>query len=97
LGRTDDARRAAYRALFKARLDPNLLASIRHATNGNFVLGNKRFETEIARMLRRRVTPGRARATEAGNAPGNEHCGSALKIYRGLSPIGRFGRRKNCS
>jgi putative transposase len=60
LGRTDDARRAAYRALFKARLDSDLLASIRHATNGNFVLGNKRFETEIARMLRRRVTPGRA-------------------------------------
>lgn len=60
LGRTVDTRHAAYRALFKAHLDPALLSSIRQATNGNFALGNARFTSEIARMLKRRVTPGRA-------------------------------------
>ena len=33
---------------------------IRSATNGNVVLGNKRFEEQITKMLRRRVTRGKA-------------------------------------
>ncbi|MDP1717608.1 MAG: transposase [Burkholderiales bacterium] len=60
LARTEDVRRENYRALFKAHLDPEVVARIRSATNGNVVLGSKRFEEEIAKMLKRRVTPGKA-------------------------------------
>ena len=53
-------RRENYRALFKAHLDPEVITKIRTATNGNVVLGNKRFEEQIAKMLKRRVTLGKA-------------------------------------
>ena len=33
---------------------------IRSATNGNYVLGNKRFQEQIAKALGRRVTKGKA-------------------------------------
>jgi putative transposase len=59
LGRAEHDRRHAYRQLFKAHLDPARIADIRHATNGNYVLGNERFKEDIARMLKRRVTPGK--------------------------------------
>lgn len=58
--RTDESRRANYRALFKAHLDPELLTEIRRATNGNFVLGSERFKEEVAQMLKRRVVPGKS-------------------------------------
>ena len=60
LGRTDAARREAYRALFKTQLDPEVISQIRSATNGNVVLGSKRFEEQIGKMLKRRVTRGKA-------------------------------------
>ena len=60
LGRRPDTRREAYRGLFKAHLDDRLLADIRTATNGNYVLGTTRFQEEIGRMLGRRVTKGKA-------------------------------------
>ena len=60
LARSEDARRENYRALFKAHLDPEVVARIRSATNGNVVLGSKRFEEQIAGMLKRRVTRGKA-------------------------------------
>ncbi len=60
LGHGEESRREAYRALFKAHLDPEVIAQIRSATNGNVVLGNKRFEEQIAKMLKRRVTRGKA-------------------------------------
>lgn len=60
LGQTAPERHTAYRALFTAHLDPQHLAAIRTATNGNYALGNKRFQDEIARMLRQRVTPGKS-------------------------------------
>jgi putative transposase len=41
-------------------LEPGLLKEIRSSTNGNYVLGNDRFKKEIADMLNRRVTPGKA-------------------------------------
>ena len=59
LGTTGDARRTAYRALFKTHLDEPVIDEIRQATNGNYVLGNRRFQNEIAAMLKRRVTPGK--------------------------------------
>ena len=60
IARSEDARRENYRALFKAHLDPEVVARIRSATNGNVVLGSKSFEEQIAKMLKRRVTQGKA-------------------------------------
>jgi REP-associated tyrosine transposase len=60
LGTTDPERRSAYRALFRAQVDEALTEEIRDATNGNFVLGNKRFQDQIARALARRVVRGKA-------------------------------------
>ena len=53
-------RRAAYRGLLNSHVDEDLNKQIREATNGNFVLGNDRFQKEIELMLGRRVTPGRS-------------------------------------
>ncbi|MGE0485255.1 MAG: transposase [Gammaproteobacteria bacterium] len=54
-----ERRRARYRRLFDAGLDDDTLDRIRRATNGNYALGNERFEDEIADALARRVTPGK--------------------------------------
>ncbi len=53
-------RRKAYRALFKTHVDGAMDKQIRSATNGNYVLGNKRFQKQIAQTLGRRVTKGKA-------------------------------------
>ena len=60
LGATDEVRHAAYRTLFRDHLDAALVAEIRQSTNGNFVLGGKRFQEQIAAALGRRVMPGEA-------------------------------------
>ena len=52
-GRTDEKRRAAYRVLFKARLEPERVDEIREATNVNFALGSKRFQQQIESALGR--------------------------------------------
>ena len=59
LGCLPAERQDNYRALFHAHLDQKHVDEIRQATNGNYVLGNARFQEEIARMLQRRVTPGK--------------------------------------
>lgn len=51
---------AAYRVLFSAHLEPDQLSAIRQATNENYALGDRRFQTEIERMLERRATPGKS-------------------------------------
>jgi putative transposase len=60
LGLSDEKRIKHYRALFESQLAPGILDEIRASTNGNYVLGNDRFKQEIANMLNRRVTPGKA-------------------------------------
>ncbi|MDQ3566033.1 MAG: transposase [Pseudomonadota bacterium] len=60
LGRDLRERREAYRALFKAHLDDTLVTQIRAATNGNYALGNQRFQLDIERALGRRATKGKA-------------------------------------
>jgi len=60
LGRTDTERQAAYRDLFCCELESEEMDKIRKATNGNFVLGNEKFQKEISNVLGRRVTPGKA-------------------------------------
>ena len=70
LGTTAAERRAAYRQLFSTHSDPAHIAEIRAATNGNYVLGNNRFNEEISRMLKRRVTKGKAGRPVRGNSDG---------------------------
>jgi len=60
LGTTERERSAVYRELFNAQLDPERVSAIRKATNGNYALGNHRFQIEIGRMLKRRVAPGKS-------------------------------------
>jgi putative transposase len=60
LGATEALRRHAYRGLFDAHLECERIDDIRRSTNGNFILGDDRFKEEIATMLKRRVSPGKA-------------------------------------
>jgi len=60
LGTNDETRYRQYRYLFDEQLSEKVIDSIRFATNGNYVLGNKRFEDEIKEMLGRRVIAGKA-------------------------------------
>ena len=60
INRGDLERRKSYRALFKAHFDQAVHDEIRKATNGNYVLGNSRFQEQIAQALGRRVTRGKA-------------------------------------
>lgn len=60
LGRDEEKRREAYRALFAAHLDSGCIERIRNATNGNYALGNDRFIAEIEEALRRRAAPGKS-------------------------------------
>ena len=60
LDKNESKRRKYYRGLFNAHMEPELINEIRQSTNGNYVLGNERFKEEVANMLKRRVTPGKA-------------------------------------
>ncbi len=57
LGKTEDARQAAYRQLFKHRIPESSIAEIREATNKAWVLGNDRFKQRMQKQLERRVEP----------------------------------------
>ncbi len=70
LNRDPQARRHAYRQLFRAHMDSKLIDEIRAATNGNFVLGNDRFKNEVAGMLERRVVAGKPGRPKAQSAQG---------------------------
>lgn len=73
LGQHEEARREAYRGLFKAHLNAEMVNTIRQATNGNLALGESRFQKEVERALDRRARhgrPGRPKAAKAdSNAP----------------------------
>lgn len=57
LGTTDADRRAAYRALFRQVLEPDLLDTIRRSTNSGWALGDRRFQQRIAEALGHPVGP----------------------------------------
>jgi putative transposase len=62
LAATDEARRLAYRQLFKVIMPENELVDIRDATNKGWALGNERFAAEIeALSARRALSKGRGR------------------------------------
>ena len=60
LDKNKGERRKQYRSLFNAHMEPDLINEIRQSTNGNYVLGNEPFKKDVANMLKRRVTPGKA-------------------------------------
>jgi putative transposase len=69
LGESSDARRAAYRALFRAGLEAPILDTIRDATQRGWAMGSERFRQEIGAMLGRRADPpqrGRPRKSGLG-------------------------------
>ncbi len=55
--RTDDARRQAYRELFKAEFDANDLQAIRDATHKGWALGDEMFSGMIETLGERRAAP----------------------------------------
>jgi putative transposase len=57
LDKTDEARQAAYRQLFKHRIPESSIEEIRQATNKAWVLGTDRFKQRIQKQLERRVEP----------------------------------------
>jgi putative transposase len=59
LGRSVDERHAAYRQLFRTKLDPHVVVAIREATNGNIALGSHRFVVEVETALGRRARRGK--------------------------------------
>jgi putative transposase len=92
LGRSPDARREAYRTLFREALDEAAVAEIRAATNGGFVLGAARFQEQIAAQLGRRVTPG-----QAGRPPRKNTGRAGAAPNRLQDRSGRDGRRRRKS
>ena len=57
LGKTYEARQAAYRQLFKYRIAESRMDEIREATNKAWALGNDRFKKGIQKQLDRSVEP----------------------------------------
>jgi putative transposase len=57
LGLEDETRHDAYRRLFDAELDTELLSDIRKSTHGGYALGNQRFRKQIEQAVHRRATP----------------------------------------
>lgn len=72
LAKSDEQRQCAYRTLFNDSLSDDLLKRIRDSANGGFVVGNARFERQIAAMLGRRTwrgSPGRPKKQESDDKP----------------------------
>ena len=57
LGKTDEERQQAYRALFRGRMPEHELSSIREATNKAWALGDDRFRKQIEAKTGRRAVP----------------------------------------
>jgi len=57
LGRTAEARQAAYRELFRTQVSDADVEAIRDATNKSWVLGDGHFSAKVAALTERRVLP----------------------------------------
>lgn len=60
LGKSSAECTAQYRRFVASDVDDDTVEEIRHATQGNYVLGNNRFKKEMADVLGRRVEPAKA-------------------------------------
>lgn len=77
LGRDAVDRQATYRTLFKSHLDEEVIGQIRSATNGNYALGNERFQHEIEAALGRRASKGQS-GRPSKNIPADANQGELL-------------------
>lgn len=68
LGRSEEDRRAAYRALFRAHLEEAALDNIRKAVQQGLPLGNDRFREQVEAALGRRFMSKRRGRPEGGPA-----------------------------
>jgi putative transposase len=57
LAEEESKRLAAYRGLFSADLDPELMREIRTSTHGGYAIGDSRFREQIESTLKRRAAP----------------------------------------
>jgi putative transposase len=57
LGRNAADRQKEYRLCFRTPLEEPFVSALRQATNGGWAMGGERFRKEIAKALKRRVTP----------------------------------------
>jgi len=57
LGRKADERQREYRLRFRVPLETSFMEALRYATNGGWAMGDGCFRSEIAKALKRRVTP----------------------------------------
>jgi len=57
LGKAEEERQSAYRALFRIRIAEKTLVEIRESTNKAWVLGSDRFEAKIEQKIGRPVAP----------------------------------------
>lgn len=84
LGTSVLERQTAYRELFRYELEPGQIDAVRAATNGNFVLGDARFQAQVANVLGKRVAPGVSGRPRKVEEPVNGVCFSE---NRGLTPV----------
>ena len=75
LGDNHSSRQPTYRELFRYPLDPEMIDQIRTATNSNYALGHPRFQTQVAKALGRRVTPGKS------GRPPKSHVPESLDLF----------------
>ena len=88
LAKAPELRQEAYQALFQAHLDTELVGQIRTATNGNHVLGSKRFEEEIALMLGQRVSRGKSgRPSGQSTARRDQAPPSPIRSRKSADPV----------
>jgi putative transposase len=59
LGQVAESRSAAYLKFFERNVDPEVLRSIREATNGGYPLGSESFKASVAPVLKCRLEPAR--------------------------------------
>jgi putative transposase len=57
LGHDEQARQAAYQALFETSVGEHELQEIREMTNKSWVLGNDRFRSQVEALLQRQASP----------------------------------------
>jgi putative transposase len=60
LGTDAACRQAAYRELFRDRLEPGFVDEVHRATNGNYALGNEAIAVQVAVALGQRSVPGKS-------------------------------------
>ena len=78
LGLTPAERCAHYRQLFRAHVEEALLDEIRAATNGNYALGNARFQAKVEAKLGQRAVRGVAGRPRAAALDTDERQGKLL-------------------